>query len=98
MEIISDQWQYLKEIAKISLQELDKLYKALIENDELQTDPILLTKNKATSEQLNVIMGNTIKLPKISLRPQLVKFLREKLNFFNTEYLVKEKIGIRTYQ
>jgi len=29
---------------------------------------------------------------------ELVKFLREKLNFFNTEYLVKEKMGISTYQ
>jgi superfamily II DNA or RNA helicase len=35
---------------------------------------------------------------KVSLQPQLVNFLREKLNFFNAEYLVKEKMGISTYQ
>src|SRR5258706_2229701 len=43
-------------------------------------------------------MGSMIKLPKVGLQPQLVKFLRDKLNFFNTEYLVKEKMGISTYQ
>lgn len=98
MEIISDQWQYLKEVRKISTLELDKLYKAFIDNDGVSTVTILAKTNNVTTEQLTIIIGNTIKLPKISLRPQLVKFLREKLNFFNTEYLVKEKMGISTYQ
>ena len=98
LEIISDQWQYLKEIQRISIQELDKLHKTLTESDELSTNSISSTINKVTTERLTIIMGNTIKLSKVSLRPQLVKFLREKLNFFNTEYLVKEKMGISTYQ
>lgn len=32
------------------------------------------------------------------MTPRIVKYLREHLNFFNTEYLIKQKIGISTYQ
>ncbi len=92
LESISDQWEYLKSVRKISSKALDTLYKTLIEGNNTSNLP---APNK---EKLTIIMGSTIKLPKISLKPQLVKFLREKLNFFNTEYLVKEKMGISTYQ
>ncbi len=99
METISEQWEYLKSVRKINIKELDVLYKTLVEGDtQLSSTPTLPPTNKETLGQLTIIMGSTIKLPKASLQPQLVKFLREKLNFFNTEYLVKEKMGISTYQ
>jgi hypothetical protein len=96
LEVISDQWQYLKEIKKINITELDALCKIFIEGDtNLSTTPHLTAGNLG---KLTIIIGSTIKLQKVSMKPQLVKFLREKLNFFNTEYLVKEKMGISTYQ
>ncbi len=97
METISEQWEYLKSVRKISIKELDTLYKTLVEEDtHLSSTPTLPPINKETLEHLTIIIRNTIKLPKESLQPQLVKFLRDKLNFFNTEYLVKEKMGIST--
>lgn len=99
MEIIPDQWQYLKLVRKISINDLDTLYKTLVEGDnQLLSAKNPLVANKTKQKQLTIIIGNRIKLPKVNLRPQLVTFLREKLNFFNTEYLVKEKMGISTYQ
>ena len=71
---------------------------SLKEKNQISSTQHLTVANKAKKEELTIIMGNTIKLPKVSLQPQLVTFLREKLNFFNTEYLVKEKMGISTYQ
>lgn len=96
LEVIDDHWQYLKQIRKISIQELDKLYESLVNT---KTDSSLARKYvQQDNSALSIILGSTIKLPKVSLQPQLVKFLREKLNFFNTEYLVKERMGISTYQ
>src|SRR5579885_399454 len=98
LEVIPNQWHYLRAIRKIDAKELDSLYKHLLESDDALTTHDSLKVDKTTKGQLTIIMGNTIKLPKVSLQPQLVKFLRDKLNFFNTEYLVKEKMGISTYQ
>ncbi len=99
MEVIFDQWLYLKQIQKISVKDLDKLYKAfVIGNNDLPATYTPLTTNQDISGELTIIIEATIKLQKVSLQPQLVKFLREKLNFFNTEYMVKEKMGISTYQ
>jgi len=47
---------------------------------------------------LTIIVNNHIKLPKSHLTPVLVQYLRDNLNFFNTEYLIKKRIGISTYQ
>lgn len=98
LEIIPDQWRYLKAIRKVGTKQLDGLYKEIVEADNSLTTSTSLEINKNNKEKLTIIIGNTIKLPKVNLQPQLVKFLREKLNFFNTEYLVKERMGISTYQ
>lgn len=99
LDVISDQWKYLQEIVRISTKDLDILYETLVvgKGDFSSADDIPKIK-KSSSNKRTLIMGNTIKLLKVELQPQLVKFLREKLNFFNTEYLVKEKMGISTYQ
>ncbi len=97
-EVITDQWQYLKELRKVSTNDLEKLYDKLVKNEELSVNTDLPKTSKATPNKLTIIIGNTIKVPKVGLQPRLVKFLRDKLNFFNTEYLVKEKMGISTYQ
>lgn len=99
LEVIFEQWEYLKSAQKISIKELDVLYNTLVKgNNQPSSASNITTTNRVKQKQLTIIIGNTIKLPKVSLQPPLVKFLREKLNFFNTEYLVKEKMGISTYQ
>lgn len=94
MTQIKDQWTFLKKIKKLSTQKLDDLYQELVAGENFGTKTPIKSKRNA----LSIIMGSTIKLQKETLQPQLASFLREKLNFFNTEYLVKEKMGISTYQ
>lgn len=96
-EVIPNQWEYLKNIKKISLAQLDDLYNKLINK---QTNGFTEKDNKIdlASDILTINIGNLIKLPKQNLHPILVHFLREKLNFFNAEYAVKKKLGISTYQ
>ena len=98
LDVIFGQWRYLKKIRKISTKDLEKIYKEIIEDGKTLVDNNLPKVGKSSSNKLKIIIGNSIKIPKVSLKPQLIKFLREELNFFNTEYLVKEKMGISTYQ
>lgn len=93
LEIIPDQWQYLDTIQKLSEQQLDNLYATLV--NVINSNP---TDEKSTSSDLTIIVNNHIKLPKSNLTPVLVQYLRDNLNFFNTEYLIKKRIGISTYQ
>jgi superfamily II DNA or RNA helicase len=96
-ELIQNQWEYLKTIKKISINKLDELFEKLVNKKENG----LAEKNNKTklpSEILTINIGNLIKLSKQNLNPILIHFLRENLNFFNTEFAVKKKLGLSTYQ
>ncbi|MBI2335041.1 DEAD/DEAH box helicase family protein [Candidatus Daviesbacteria bacterium] len=93
LEILPDQWNFIKNIEPVSLDILDKLYLELVE--ELAK---ISNTQKATKGTLNVIIQNQIYLNKSQLTLVMVKFLRENLNFSNQEYFVKQKIGISTYK
>lgn len=93
LEIIPDQWKYLETIQKLSQQKFDNLYATLV--NRINSNP---TDEKSESNGLTIIVNNHIKLPKSQLTPVLVQYLRDNLNFFNTEYLIKKRIGISTYQ
>ena len=95
-KIIPDQWEYLKNIKKTSIAQLDNLYNQLISKETNNTFQNI--KVNSSSVILTINIGNLIKLNKQNLNPLLVHFLRENLNFFNAEYAVKKKLGISTYQ
>lgn len=93
-EAISNQWDYLKDIQKIPQKKLDDLYNLLVKGGSVTLNGELNSK----SDNLTILLRNHVQLPKASLTPLLVKYLRDNLNFFNSEYLVKKRMGISTYQ
>ncbi len=96
LEIISDQWDYISQIQKVSTAKLDNLYNILIE----EKDDITQNNNieKDGNGKVVVAIGSQLEIKKIHLLPALVKFIRENLNFFNTEFIVKKNLGISTYK
>ncbi len=96
-EIIPDQWEYLRTIQKLSKNQLDELYNSLVEPNFTQIEKTK-SKSKIKSNALNIVLRNHVGIKKSDLTPLLVKYLRENLNFFNTEYLIKKRIGVSTYQ
>ena len=74
LDIIPDQWIYLKEIRKINTKDLEKIYKELIEDGKTLVDSNLPKVGKLNTKKLKIIIGNSIKIPKVSLKPQLIKF------------------------
>jgi len=84
-----DQWLFLKQVKKISIDVLDKNYNKF--NQEQ-------TPSKAIAKRLlTIILREQILISKTNLPKILINFLRDNLNFFNSEYLIKKRMGLSTY-
>lgn len=90
-EAYSDQWDFLKNIQKVSTEHLNKLYK-IVSPDV----PIITTQ--PTNGKLSISLSNTIRISRNGLTPTLTHFLKEELNFANSEFFIKKKSGRNTYE
>jgi hypothetical protein len=46
---------------------------------------------------LQITLNTNIKIPRANLSPDLVIFLRDSLNFVNSEYIIKKKLGKNSF-
>lgn len=83
-----DQWDFLQQIQKISLSQLDSIYNKLNRINKL-------SKNKMS--ELIITLKEQLYIKKDNLPKILVNFLKDKLNFINSEYLIKKKLGLNVY-
>lgn len=93
--IVEDRWDFLEEIQRISIKDLDELY-TLFTNDSNESQ--LRTDKNIDTSIFNIVLQNKIILKRSQLTPILIKFLRENLNFFNSWYIVKKRLGKSTYK
>ena len=98
LDPVSDQWDYLNKIKRISKNKLDILYAKII-NSELSDNISNISEDKKTFEsgRLLIRLGNQILLNKNQITKDLANFLRSNLNFINSEYIIKQKIGRSVY-
>lgn len=89
-EPIADQWKFLNEIKQISTAELDKLYQQFSNSTELKTQ-------KTSSGKLEIVLNNKVKISRNGLTTPLINFLKEELNFYNSEFIIKKKSGRNTF-
>jgi len=89
LEPYQDQWDFLLHIEKIPLDNLDQLYQHL--NRDIKTE-----KGEA-STILSIIIKEQIHLGKTNLPKILANFLKENLNFLNSEYFLKKRMGLSVY-
>ena len=87
---ISDQWQFLQTIKRISLPQLEKLYQD-ISNSTIQI------VQKPTNGKLVICLNNTVRISREGMTTTLINFLKEELNFANSEFTIKKKIGKNTF-
>ncbi len=87
-----DQFEILKNIRRHLTKELDTAYDKAIGN----------TVDKATTtvknKMLKISVCQNITLNKSQLDGALISYLKEELNFLNTEYLTKKRLGMSLYQ
>jgi superfamily II DNA or RNA helicase len=89
LEPIPNQWDFIKNIEKISTTKLDELYQ--IHNTQ-QNIPASITP-KLDNEKLTIRLANVVKINRNGISAPLINFLKEELNFLNTEFLIKKKMG-----
>lgn len=90
-EPVTNQWNYLKNIQKVSIDYLDKLYEGL--KPGVESNPPIATNGK-----LKISLNNNVRLSRVGLTPALINFLKEELNFANSEFFIKKKSGRNTFE
>jgi superfamily II DNA or RNA helicase len=91
-ESYSDQWEYLETIEKVPIQKLKDLYENFFNTKPQEVFATSSQKDK-TNYQLEIIISNQIYLKRNQLSQKLIVFLREQLNFYNSDYLAKKNLG-----
>jgi superfamily II DNA or RNA helicase len=85
-----NQWQFLNEIGRVSIEILDKLYQEI---STYQNLPI----PKNNNGKLTILLQQNISVQRDGLTTPLINFLKEELNFANSEYFIKKKSGKNTF-
>ncbi|MCL6087889.1 MAG: DEAD/DEAH box helicase [Actinobacteria bacterium] len=94
---ISNQWKYMQEIKKISIEKLDKVYSQLFTNNSLGYPSVADKKEIFEPNILNITLRNQIILNKNNMGKKVKDFLKKNLIFINSEYLIKQKIKKSTF-
>ena len=83
----ADQWQFIGQIKRIPVKQLDVLYLGL--------EP----KHNAESYtgNLSITLKDNIHLNRNAISPTLFGFIKEELNFLNTEFIIKKNSGGNTF-
>ncbi|MFZ1825743.1 MAG: DEAD/DEAH box helicase family protein [Chitinophagales bacterium] len=86
----AEQFQLLRNIKRISVSELDKFYQSLstISNSAFQ---------KFVDGKLTIVLNNDVRINREGMTTPLINFLKEELNFTNSEFIIKKKIGKNTF-
>ncbi|MFA5020668.1 MAG: DEAD/DEAH box helicase family protein [Patescibacteria group bacterium] len=90
-----DQWEFLNQINKITVAKLNDLYGEFNNIDDSNNSQ---TKKLNSPKQLIITVAEQICISKVNLPRVLVNYLREELNFVNSEFLIKKKMGLSTYK
>lgn len=97
-EPIADQWEFLKNIKRVSTNHLDELYDALKPSVQALKSGIESYPSVVKNGKLSISLNNNVRLSRIGLTPTLISFLKEELNFANSEFFIKNKSGRNTLE
>ncbi|MCH7403611.1 DEAD/DEAH box helicase family protein [Belliella kenyensis] len=97
-EPIADQWDFLKNIKRVSTNHLDELYDALKPSVQALKSGVESNTSVVKNGTLSISLNNNVRLSRIGLTPTLINFLKEELNFANSEFFIKKKSGRNTYE
>lgn len=92
-EVFNDQWSFLKSIQKTSFAILDQIYSSIHHSSSKSSET-----STSSNEILEVILRNQVWLNREKLPSEITKYIRDELNFINSDYLMKKKMGRSIWQ
>jgi len=96
LEKFTDQFQFLKQVQKISFIKLDQCYNNVLKEQQNYSQ-YLTDINHDINQKLRIILGNQISLSRTGLTNLLIRYLSDNLNFMNIDYFIKKNSGRNTY-
>lgn len=94
-EPIENQWIFLESIKKLSIENLKILYEELF--DTKPSEVFISSPIFDKPYELEIVISNQIFLKRTQLSRKLIVFLREQLNFYNSDFLAKKNLGKSTF-
>lgn len=85
----SDQWDFLSKVKKHTIAELDAIYNNIFGSQEVGDREI----KSAPTGTIDIVLNNKLLLKRSHLPFLVISFLKENLNFINSEYLIKKRLG-----
>jgi len=93
-EPVANQWSFLQSVSKIPKQKIETLHLQLSGNAKEVFSSRYLPDSKF---ELEILINSEIYLKRVQLNEKLIEFLRDNLNFLNSDYLVKKRLGKAVY-
>ena len=89
----ADQWEFISQIEKVTIETLDHLYETY-SKQELSFN---YSSTESASGKLKVRLSNHLSMSRFSLPSHLISYLKDELNFLSSAFLVKKKLGKNTW-
>lgn len=83
----ADQWLFFTQIKRATLEQFEELFTDLSGSSGVEQN----------FGKLKIILKNDIQLNRNNIPPVLFSFIKEELNFANTAFIIKKKIGKNTF-
>lgn len=93
-EPYSNQWEFLQTIKKTSKQKIESLHIQLSEIDKRTLASPFISNHTST---LEILIKEQVYLKRAQLNPKLIIFLRDNLNFINSNFFVIKQLGKSSY-
>lgn len=90
LQPIKELFELLKTIRRVSISELDKYYHAL-------SSATIIRSTKLNTGKLTISLSNVVKISRDGLTSPLINFIKDELNFANTEFIIKKNSGRNTF-
>jgi superfamily II DNA or RNA helicase len=90
LEPIDNQWLFLNKIERVSVEILENLHQEIptIQNESIP---------KSSNDKLSIMLQKNIHIQRNGLTTPLINYLKEELNFVNSEFFIKKKSGKNTF-
>jgi superfamily II DNA or RNA helicase len=98
---VQDQFAFLKNINRIAIAKLDELFQLISTSTNIDSNNQITANTTAPAtvcNKLTITLNNVVRINRNGLSTSLINFLKEELNFANTEYFIKTKAGKNTFE
>ncbi len=90
-----NQWVFLQKIQRVKIEHLEEIFNRL--KISINDKKIFPVETLSTENVIQIVLNNQIIISRNQLTTNLISFLRDSLNFINSEYIIKKKLGKNTF-